>query len=37
MRMHNHDFKEQNWTNFESNYKKNFTKPEGEVNGRVVK
>lgn len=37
MRMHNHDFKEQDWTNFESNYKKNFAKPEGETTGGRVK
>lgn len=29
MRMHNHDFKEQQWTNFESSYKKEFHKHEG--------
>lgn len=29
MRMHNHDFKEQQWTNFETSYKKEFHKHEG--------
>ncbi len=32
MRMHNHDFKEQQWTNFASSYKKDFGKHEIEGN-----
>jgi hypothetical protein len=29
MRMHNHDFKEQNWTNFQSSYAKEFVSHDG--------
>lgn len=32
MRMHNHDFKEQKWTNFETSYKKDYHNPDGAIN-----